>query len=178
MSAVANVSIAPLSTRHDRTLFDCGRAELNEYLRRYARQHAEAGVSRTFVASPVDEPTRTLGYYSLAATSVAFQSLSAEMTRRLPRHPVPAALLARLAVDRGSQGTGLGSILVADAYERVLLASEQLGIYLLIIHAKDDDAKRFYMRLNAVPLPDEPLHLVVDVRVIRAAVALAKERGR
>jgi GNAT superfamily N-acetyltransferase len=165
------LSLGALANSHDRTLFDCGRVELNEYLRRFARQNADAGVAKTFVASPLDAPSQIVGFYSLAATSVTFSSLPSAMARRLPRYPVPAALLARLAIDRAHQGQGHGAILLADAYQRVLLAADHIGIHLLVIHAKDEAARRFYQRFNAVPLVDEPLHLVVDVRVIRAAVA-------
>jgi GNAT superfamily N-acetyltransferase len=169
----AGLSIDALASTHDRALFDCGRVELNEYLRRFARQNADSGVAKTFVATRVDAPGHILGFFSLAATSVAFSSLPTSVARRLPRYPIPAALLARLAVDREHQGRGLGAILLADAYRRVLLAADHIGIHLLVIHAKDESARRFYLRFNAVPLVDEPLHLVVDVRVIRAAVAQA-----
>ncbi len=162
--------ITRLNDHHDRATFDCGSPALNDYLRRYARQNEAAGVSRTYVATAQDDHRHVLGYYSLATTSVAFEKLPPETSKRLPRYPVPAALLARLAVDGAAHGQGHGGVLVADAYKRTLAAADLLGVALLVIHAKDEHAKRFYARFNALPLADNPLHLIVDIRVIRAAI--------
>jgi GNAT superfamily N-acetyltransferase len=167
---VGPLSIVRVNEHHDRATFDCGSPPLNDFLRRYARQNEAAGISRTYVATAQSDQRHVLGYYSLAATSVAFEKLPSEATKRLPRYPVPAALLARLAVDRRAQGRGIGGLLIADAYKRALAAADVLGVALLVIHAKDEAAKRFYARFNALPLADNPLHLIVDMRVIRAAV--------
>lgn len=165
---MSHLAVVPLSTGHDKSIFDCGAPALNDYLRRFARQNEDTGISRTFIGIRPTEPRRIVGYYSLAATSIAFERVPEETRKKLPRYPVPAALLARLAADRAEQGRGIGSVLLVDAYKRVLSAAESLGIGLLVIHAKDDTARRFYMRFNAIPVADEPLHLIVDLRVIRA----------
>lgn len=96
------LEIVPLAPEHDRTAFDCGEPSLNDYLRLYSGQHTRQGFSRTFVAVESDT-ARVIGYYSLAAGSVSVSLLPQH--RKLPRHPVPVAVLARLAVDRQRQGS-------------------------------------------------------------------------
>lgn len=98
--------VEPLQRDHDRSRFDCGEPELDDYLARFARQNHESGVTRTFVAVRAAEPTRILGYYSLAVDSIDKKNLSPQIARRFPNFPLPIARLARLAVDRELQGEG------------------------------------------------------------------------
>lgn len=121
-------------------------------------------MARTFVA--VAPPSRRVaGYYSLAASAVRFEHLPDPARRRLPRYPVPSVLLARLAVDATAQGQGLGAALLVDAGRRVRTAAEQVGVRVLEVHALDEEAAAFYRRHGALPLLDDPAHLVFDLRL-------------
>lgn len=60
--------IVPLTGSHDRQGFDCGRAELNDWLRSVARQHQDKGLSKTFVAILENQPTQICAYYALTLT--------------------------------------------------------------------------------------------------------------
>ena len=102
--------IGPVERLHNRHDFDCGVAALNEYLVHYARQHEDSGISRTFVAVDRREPSKILGYYSLAAGSIDRASLPLSEAKRFPKFPIPVGRLARLAVDPRARGLGLGSI--------------------------------------------------------------------
>lgn len=66
------------------------------------------------------------------------------MTKGLARHPVPIMLIARLAVDRRWQGQGIGQALLKDAMQRTLQASDIAGIRALAVHAKNEEARKFY----------------------------------
>lgn len=46
------MQVLPLTGSHDRQGFDGGRQELNDWLRKVARQHQDKGLSKTFVAVP------------------------------------------------------------------------------------------------------------------------------
>jgi len=116
--------IAPLSQNYDRKTFDCGEPSLNQYLDRYANQDIRRRVNRVFVASPSGEPRSVIGYRSLSAGALAATDLPESLQRRLLRFPVPVALLGRLAVAKSHQGQGLGAILIADALQRIALASQ------------------------------------------------------
>lgn len=79
-----------ISRRRDRENFDCGSIELNEHLRRYARQHHESVGAKTFVAVQPAEPTRILGYYTISPGAIEFAKLPIALTRPLGRYEVPA----------------------------------------------------------------------------------------
>lgn len=130
--------------KHDRGGFDCHVPALNDYLQKQASQHHRDGIATTHVLIEDDAPSQILGYYTLAAAQLPLPDLEPDDQRRLPRHPVPAARLARLAVAIHEQGQGLGEAMLQDAVKRCLELREQLGIRLLVVDAKDDRAAAFY----------------------------------
>ena len=173
MSAPIAWTEETISRRHDRKSFDCGSAELNEYLRQYARQNHESGGAKTFVAVPADDPTRILGYYTISPGAIEFAKIPAEVTRRLGRYEVPVYRLGRLAVDRSVQGSGLGSELLLAAGRRALSVAIEVGGVALAIDAKDERAAGWYERFGALRLLDDPLRLVLPLKTIADALALA-----
>ncbi|MCC6236749.1 MAG: GNAT family N-acetyltransferase [Dehalococcoidia bacterium] len=164
------VRIEPVGRGHDRSRFDCGDAELNNYLRRYARQNHESGGARTFVAVVPDDPGRPLGYYTVAPTAVEASRVPVEYIRRRGQYPVPLYLLARLAVDTTVQGQGLGADLLFDAGARAFRAASEMGGTGLLIEAKNERAAAWYRRFGAGPLLDDPLALVLSFDVINDAL--------
>ena len=90
-------AVEALDTRHDRRGFSCGDSELDGYLKRFARQHAAAKVSRTYVAA---NGATILGYYSLAMSAIRKDQLPDDYQSRFPNYPLPVARLARLAVPK------------------------------------------------------------------------------
>lgn len=149
-------SIAPLTASHDRRSFSCGVEALDEYLRRFARQHADANVSRTYVAAVGIE---ICGYYSLAMSGIRKENLPARHAGRFPNFPLPVARLARLAVATQHQRQGLGELLLADALRRCLRLSEEIGMIGVVVDAKDERARKWYQRYEFERLPDSPLTL-------------------
>jgi ribosomal protein S18 acetylase RimI-like enzyme len=139
-----SLDILPLRPDHDRAAFDCGNQNLDRYIRQQARQDVARGVARVFVAIAAENDSRILGYYTLGATSIAPKDLPQDVERRLPRLPVPAALIGRLAVDRTVAGHGLGKILLADALLKSEVASESLAVAALVVDPIDDAARAFY----------------------------------
>ncbi len=159
--------VEPLERYHDRSGFDCGVGALNEYIARFARQHEDSGVARTFVAVDKRRSTRILGYYSLAAGSIDHASLPPAEAKRFPKFPIPAGRLARLAVDRRAQGQGLGEFLLLDALHRFARTGESIGMAAVLIDAKDEHAKRFYQRFEFDCLPDQPLTLWLPMKSLK-----------
>jgi GNAT superfamily N-acetyltransferase len=107
-----------------------------------------------------------LGFYTLRALAIDVSSLPEGPARKLPRHPVPAALIGRLAVDRSARGQGLGRLLLADAIQRTLGASEQVAIHALVVDAKNEAARRFHRTHDLLPLPDQPMRLFLPLRSV------------
>jgi GNAT superfamily N-acetyltransferase len=161
--------ISPLDASINTANFQCGREPLDDYIRRYASQDVHRNVARVFVAVPEDTPQQLAGFFTLSAGSVSCSSLPASLARKLPRYPVPVALIGRLAVDVKFQGKGLGSILLADACQKVAQASSVLAVAGIIVDAKDDNAIAFYAHFGFVPLQGQ-----ADRMMLPASVFLTK----
>lgn len=149
---------------HDRAAFDCGVPELNDYLQRYADQHRRRGITSVYVLTPSDEPSRILGFYTLSAAEVDVINLSASDRKKLPRYPVPCFRMGRLAARSDQRGLGIGRLLLGCAVERCLKASEQVAAYALIVDAKNDDAKAFYVHHGFQTFADLPLSLYLPLK--------------
>lgn len=147
--------------------FDCGREELNRYLLRYAWQNQQAGASQTYVGIVGDT---VAGFYTLAVGQVTREEAPERPTKGLARHPVPIMLLARLAVDRRWHGQGAGKALLRDAMQRTLQAADIAGIRAFAVHAKDEEARRFYEHFNFIASPADPMHLFVLLKDVRRIV--------
>jgi GNAT superfamily N-acetyltransferase len=139
-----SVRIEPLGSDHDRAAFDCGNESLDRYIRTQASQDTRRGIARVFVAVTPEEPRRIAGFFTLSAAWVIASDLPPETAKRLPRHPIPAALVGRLAVDRGFARRGLGSILLADAVKKTMAAAEKVAMTVVVVDPIDDDARAFY----------------------------------
>jgi GNAT superfamily N-acetyltransferase len=154
--------IEPLSSAHDRSQFLSGSAPLDRYLREQASQDIKRRIATCFVAVGV-ESGDVAGFYTLTAISVALDALAPAIAKKLPRYPVvPAALLGRLAIATSYQGKGLGGALLVDALLRT--ARAELGIFAMLVDAKDEAAQRFYEKHGFVLLPvGDTLRLVLPI---------------
>ncbi len=132
--------------RHDRTGFDCGVEPLNRYLKTLAGQHRVKGFATTFVLIDTEQPSRVLGYYSLSAASLAFERLTEADRKGLPAYPVPAVRIGRLATSVSARGQRLGELLLQNAIKRILEARNTLGVYAVVVEAKDSAAEGFYRK--------------------------------
>jgi GNAT superfamily N-acetyltransferase len=156
----------PIAKSHNRASFDCGDVDLNDFLRRFARQSHEQNAAKTFCAIDDAIPNRILGFYTIAPSAVSYDAVPATMTRGLARHEVSGFKLARLATDRAVAGQGLGGqLLVAAALRCLRLAGEGGGI-LLIIDAKSERVANWYAEFGAVPLQGKPLSLVMPLATL------------
>jgi len=148
--------------------FDCAREELNRYLVRYAWQNQQAGAAQTYVGM-VGEVIA--GYYALAVGQVTLEDAPERLKKGLAKHPVPIMLLARLATDRRWQGQGVGKALLRDAMQRTLEAADIAGIRAFAVHAKDEEARRFYEHFDFIPSPTDPMHLIVLLKDVRRIIS-------
>jgi GNAT superfamily N-acetyltransferase len=159
----------PLDAGHTLEGFDSGVASLNVWLIEHARQAVAAGSARTFVMVDSTQE-RVCGYYALVAAAVAHEQATERARKGQPRHPVPAVLLARLAVDASVQGRGVGAWSLQDAMRRALSASEAVGMRVLLVHALDDNARGFYERWGFEPSPTDPLNMQMLFKDIRKSL--------
>jgi len=140
-------AVQELNTKqHDRAGFDCGVEALNRYLKNLAAQHRIKGIATTFVLVDSDQPTKILGYYSLSAATLLFDHLTDADPKGLPANPIPAGRFGRLAASVSARGQGLGEMLLQNAIKRVLLSRSTLGVYAVVVEAKDASAEAFYRK--------------------------------
>jgi GNAT superfamily N-acetyltransferase len=157
--------VEPLDSLHERADFSCGKGSLDNFLRALVSQYEKRRLGRTYVAVRSGEK-KVLGYFTLASASVVFENLPPKVKKKLPCHPVPVVLLARLAVDQGAQGQGLGRLLLVDALERCLQLLHELGIHAVEVTALDEPAKTFYEKYGFVALGDNSFHLYLPIATI------------
>lgn len=162
-----NFEIHSLDSSFDRNQFNCGTEVLNKFLKNHARQNQDKGISRSFVAIEAgDSKKRVLGFYSQSMAQVELSSFQEDIQRKLPKHPVPAARIGRLATDISMRGQGLGKLLVVDALQRVKTVSSHIGVYAVIVDAKNQIAKDFYLKLGFVASHSDPMLLFYSVATI------------
>lgn len=159
----------PIRPDHVLEGFDSGAASLDRWLVDHAAAAGSIGSARTFVITDAEQQ-RVVGYHAITAASIEREDATERARKGMPRHPVPAVLLARLAVDRSVQGRGIGAWLLRDAMVRALAASGEVGIRVMLVHALDDSARAFYLRHGLEPSPTDPLNLQILIKDIRATV--------
>ena len=154
--------------RHNAADFDCGNELLNRWLTHYARQNDRRDAARTFViASPGGV---VLGYYSVLAGQLHHESATPAVRKgQSPHFPIPIALLARLAVEIKHQRRGLGAALLRDALTRVQVASAEVAVRAVVVHAVDEQAAAFYQRFGFRALANTTRTMMVTFSELRAA---------
>lgn len=176
MAASSKFRIEALSSDYDRSSFASGSEPLDRYLREQASQDIKRRVATCFVAIPAGGE-QIAGYYTLTATSVALGAVSGESAKKLPRYPVvPAALLGRLAVAKEWQGKRLGSSLLADALLRV--ARTELGVFAMLVDAKDEDARKFYEHFGFTLLVGHDRRLMLPIATALLQLESKKPRAK
>ena len=147
----------------DVAAFDCGNPALNQFLQRFALVNQKANSAQTYVCC--EQGTGMVaGFYSLAVGSVEPSAAAGRVIKGLARHPVPVMILARLAIDRKHQSAGLGRALLKDALLRTVQAADIAGIRAVLVHAKDDAARNWYLNWGFEPSPTDPYHLFLLVK--------------
>jgi GNAT superfamily N-acetyltransferase len=161
------IRIERLTSEHDRSGFQCGTPDLDDYLTKYCNQDGKRNYARTFVLTENGSP-KVLGYYTLSAGSILFEELPEDVRKKLPRYPMPVAHLGRMAVDQAQQGRKFGTFLLMDALKRALEISEHLAIAAVEVVAKNERVRAFYLHHEFVELTDDPLHMYLPMATIRA----------
>lgn len=155
----------PIAAKHDLSGFDCGEPALNDWLLHRALKN-ESRFSRTYV---VCEENRVVAYFCISAGAVERAAAPGKVRRNAP-DTIPVSVIGRLAVSREHAGKGLGADLLSDALRRIAVASQSIGIGAVLVHAKNDAAKRFYLRCaEFIEYPEESRTLFLPIETVIAA---------
>lgn len=158
-------SVEKLSPDFNVSQFSCGKPVLDEWLRKYALTNQRSGMAQTYV---VHREMRVVGYYAISAGSVSRDFVPARIAKGVPNHPIPVALLARLAIDQTVQGQGLGEALLKDAMLRIHQAADILGVRAILVYALDEEARAFYEKFDFVSSPLNDMQLMFLMKDLRA----------
>ena len=154
----------PLTAEHDLSAFDCGEPALNDWLRHRALKN-ESRFSRTYV---VCAGNRVVGYFCISAGSVERNAAPGKVRRNAP-DLIPVSVIGRLAVSLDHAGKGLGADLLSDALRRIAVASQSIGIGAVLVQAKDEAAKRFYLRCaEFIEYPEDSRTLFMPIDTVVA----------
>jgi GNAT superfamily N-acetyltransferase len=160
--------VEAISEAHDTSPFNCGTHQsLNDWLKRFALANQKNESARTYV---VHRNYAVVGYYSISAGSVSLGDVSARISKGLARYPIPVILLARLAVDQTEKGTGLGKALLKDALSRIAQAADIVGARAVLVHAIDEQARKFYEHFGFEASPIHELQLMLLMKDLRKAL--------
>ena len=163
-----------LTDHHDVESFDCGDESKNDFLRKYALQNSKGGLGRTYVAVEASDKTRVYGYYTISTSAVKFEYLP--NARHLPRYPISAILIGKLATDKETQKQGLGTALLFNALKRTAAAAEEIGVFLVEIKAVNQRAKDFYLKFGFAEMLDEPMKLYLGLKKVRKLLVELEKR--
>lgn len=144
--------------------FDCGNNELNVFLRNFAYANDRIGIGKTYVLM---DKNNIYGFFTLSSAQIKRESLIDESSINLPRYPIPAIRIARLAVDKKYQKQGLGARLLKEALIKIINASNVIGIYLVVVEPKDD-AIGFYKKYGFKSLNNKTYY--INLSVVKEAI--------
>lgn len=161
------VSIKEIKSKAVLKKFDCGTEGLNSFLTRYALKNDELGIGRTFIA--LDDNDQISGYFTLATAQVAYNEIPEDYKGKLPKYPIPALRIARLAVSKDLQGKGVGKWLLAQVFIKIIQVADVTGLYFIIVDAKET-SKSFYEHYGFQKFIDEELSYFILVDTVRKAI--------
>ncbi len=168
--------IESLNQEHLIADFDCDDGKKNRFLKEFALQNNKGGLGRTYVAITPTEDKRVYGYYTISSSAVKFESLPP--SKHLPRYPLPAILIGKLAIDKTAQKQGLGTALLFNALRRATTVAEEIGVFLIEIKAVNERAKNLYLKIGFLEMFDEPMKLYLGIKKVRQLLSELENKNR
>lgn len=165
-----DIEIVQISKKIKAKNFNCNIEELNRYLRQFAIPNDKKNIGKTFVAVKKTEHTIPIGYYTVSMAQILFNDLPDSIKKGLPRYPIPAMRIGKLAIDSNFQGNHIGAKLLKDALLRAVRISSQVALHFIIVDAIDEKAKSFYLKYGFTALDENPLTLVISLETVKMAM--------
>lgn len=163
------IKITPISKSFNLKAFECGEDSLNGYFRFYAVKNDKNNISRTFVAFDTVDPVSVLGYYSVSSAQIFFEDYPESLRDGLPKYPIPAVRIGKLATSIHARGRGVGAALLKDAFLRTISASKDFAIHCILVDALNENAVSFYGKYGFVPIKDI-LTMVIPIETVKASL--------
>jgi GNAT superfamily N-acetyltransferase len=160
--------------KHRRLAFTSGKEPLDRFIHEYAHQALAKGLSKTYVAVDEADETLILGYYTVTTCRIDAGTLPETVTKKLklPKHELPASLVARLAVSESVKGKGVGSLLLMDAMARCARVAGEVGGVAIVVDALDEEVVAFYERVGFSRFEPGSLKLFIAMATVRELLGL------
>lgn len=142
--------------------FSCGNKDLDKFFKKYAKDNDTAGYGKTFV---LFDEEKLVGFFTLCSAQIRFDSFPYSFEENLPKYPIPAIRIARLAVDAKMQKKGYGKELLKEAFYKIVNASQTIGIKIVVVDAKES-SKSFYEKYGFIKLVDDRLTYCIHIQTI------------
>ncbi len=165
-----DIEIIPISKKINRKDFDCGIEDLNRYLRQFAIPNDKKNIGKTFVAVEKHDLNKPIGYYTVSIAQILINELPDSAKKGLPRYPIPAMRIGKLATDFKFQGKNIGAKLLKDALLRAVNISSQVALHFIVVDALNEKAKSFYLKYGFTAFEENPLTLVISLETIKKAI--------
>lgn len=98
------------------------------------------------------------------------ESMPKSYGKGLPRYPIPAMRMGKLAVDCSMQGRKLGEALLMECLRRAIRLSQDVGIFAVVVDALNEEAKAFYLRYGFIALQSSSLSLFIPLKTVSKAM--------
>ncbi len=134
--------------------FDCGSKDVNGYFHQYALKNSKSGQSSCHLLLDI-ENEKIAGFYTLSASSISFEHMPENgLGIKIPKYPIPTALIGYLGVDIGYQNQGLAGVLVVDAIKRAHHVRDDigLGILAIVVDPINEKSEAFFRHMGFEPL--------------------------
>lgn len=150
------------STKHSRENFSCGEPDLDSFLQKQASQSQGKSISATHVLLAAgDEANHIIGFITLVTANMPLSQWPMKKPTNKPE--MPAILIARMAVDSRYQNAKLGRFLLLSAFNFASQVDQISGCHVIIVDAKNDKAREFYIKHGFEPLPTNEQRLIMPL---------------
>lgn len=170
MDTGIDVRLVAFDSAFDRSEFDCGEPQVNDWFRRHAGQSHRSSNTRTVLAVAGD---RIVGFHSSQVGAMSRDEVAEAFGVGRSRYPKPAILLAQLGVDASMQGQGLGMRLLVHALANFLTVADKVGVEVVLVEAMSTELCAFYRKMGFRSLEDRHLRMFMPVEVLRATFEAA-----
>ena len=130
------------------------------------QQAQDKNLSATHVIVPREDGRTIVGYITLVSSVVPLSDYPPSLKRVSDKPNLPALLLAKMAVDSAHKGKDLGEFLLKHALVTARQMKDASGCFLVVVDAKDENSKNFYVKYGFTPFPDRNLRLFMPMKTI------------
>ena len=162
------ITIKPFDPKPRRAAFSCGQPNIDNFLRKSAEDQHKKYQCRVYYAVHGD---KIVGFYSLAAASRDPRIVSEGALKKFERIlSTPCIYLGMIGVQSELQDCGIGKLLMIHAMETTLKVADLIGVYALILDARNAEVAARYQKWGFEFFIEGELAMYIPLGTMRNAV--------